>query len=493
MIDEHEVALGLARHRLFSFVHLAFGRLYPAEDLSDAPYLEAFCFQLQECAERRQQRLIACMPPRHLKSFTLVCLQAWLLGHDPTAEIIFVTYGDELSRTLTEIFRDIVRSDWYQDIFPDMRIDPASDRQEVMRTTAGGGRRPVSTGSALTGFGGNVIITDDLAKAQDTNYQALRDRIRRFLDEVLFSRQNNPDKDIFIAAQQRLHVDDAIARLLELPNFKRLILPSIAVSDEAFELYGGRVWKRRAGDLLEPTRFSRKTLEEIRLRNPSVYEAQYQQAPHLVVSALVDVNKITFVPAPPPPERVICTLQFWDTSFGVSEDGDFSVGLCFAFANRCWHLVDMVRGRFTYPVLRQIACEFADRWKAWDIIVEAQGCGASLVQDLRANGRKNFFKRTVSEAKEVRLFAQSGFLQSNRFAVVETPRWTPDFRREVACFPNDKHNDIVDALTLGVDHIQREGPATVRKVLNGGVPPRRLGRGRPFPSIYGDEAEDEAA
>ena len=184
------IALGraLSRDQFYSFACYAFEQIHPTTPLSNQPYLEAFCFQLEECARRRSRRLVVNMPPRQLKSFALVCLQAWMMGREPELSIVTVAYGDELSRVQTDLFRRIVRSPWYQDLFPAMRIADGGNRLEEIRTTRGGARRAASIGGALTGLGGDVIFCDDLMKGQDANSFALRDAVDRFVHEVLLTR-----------------------------------------------------------------------------------------------------------------------------------------------------------------------------------------------------------------------------------------------------------------------------------------------------------------
>ena len=191
MSQRIEIARAIMREHFYHFVTYAFEQTYPATPLSLQPYLEAFCFQLEASAHGRCRRLVVNMPPRQLKSFTLVCLHAWMLGHDPGLHIVTVAYGEELSRNQTELFRRIVRAPWYRDLFPEMRIAGGSDRIEEIRTTRGGARRAASIGGALTGLGGDVILCDDLMKGQDANSHAQRDVVDRFVHEVLLTRFNS--------------------------------------------------------------------------------------------------------------------------------------------------------------------------------------------------------------------------------------------------------------------------------------------------------------
>jgi hypothetical protein len=73
--------------------------------------------------------------------------------------------------------------------------------------------------------------------------------------------------------------------------------------------------------------------------------------------------------------------------------------------------------------------------------------------------------------------------------VVQNDAWTPILRAELAAFPNARHDDTVDALTLASDYIMRHGERIVRTARNGGERVRRPGRGRSHPSIYGDDPQ----
>jgi len=108
----------------------------------------------------KSPRLIINLPPRHLKSFIAsVALPAYVLGRDPTAKIICISYSDELSRTLARDFRRIVESAWYHRVFPHVRF--AKNTENEMATTDGGFRFSTSVGGTLTGRGGDIIIIDD--------------------------------------------------------------------------------------------------------------------------------------------------------------------------------------------------------------------------------------------------------------------------------------------------------------------------------------------
>jgi hypothetical protein len=92
--------------------------------------------KLQGVHDGGAKRLIVNIPPRHLKSLAAsIALPAWLLGHDPSAAIVNVTYGQELSDKFARDCRAIMMASWYRSLFA-TRLSP--NRPSVLVTTAGG-------------------------------------------------------------------------------------------------------------------------------------------------------------------------------------------------------------------------------------------------------------------------------------------------------------------------------------------------------------------
>jgi hypothetical protein len=99
------------------------------------------------------RRLIINMPPRYLKSLLAsVAFPAWCLGHDPAAQILCVSYAQELADKLSRDCRRILASDWYLRIFP-TRLSPERQAVPEFETTAQGRRLAISVGGVLTAHG----------------------------------------------------------------------------------------------------------------------------------------------------------------------------------------------------------------------------------------------------------------------------------------------------------------------------------------------------
>jgi hypothetical protein len=79
----------------------------------------------------------------------------------------------------------------------------------------------------------------------------------------LVSRLNDKERGAIIAVMQRLHEDDLAGHLLQQGGWEHLNLAAIAPEDEVIALGQGRRHQRKRGDLLQPQRENRETLERI--------------------------------------------------------------------------------------------------------------------------------------------------------------------------------------------------------------------------------------
>ena len=78
----------ILRQDLCSFIGRCFLELNRQTRLLMNWHVEVMAAKLEECRQGKIRRLIINIPPRHLKSLCAsVALPAWLLGHDPAAQI----------------------------------------------------------------------------------------------------------------------------------------------------------------------------------------------------------------------------------------------------------------------------------------------------------------------------------------------------------------------------------------------------------------------
>ena len=115
----------VCRHDFYSFAMLCLAELNPGAPILHNYHLEALAFRLTQVINRQCQNLMINMPPRYAKSiFTSIALPAYLLGHDPTRQILVISHSLGLASKLSNDFRRIVNAPWYKIMFPNTRIFP---------------------------------------------------------------------------------------------------------------------------------------------------------------------------------------------------------------------------------------------------------------------------------------------------------------------------------------------------------------------------------
>ena len=127
--------------------------------------------KLQKVAEGKIKRLIVNMPPRHTKSeFASYLFPSWLMGRKPDTKIIQATHTAELAVGFGRKVKNLIDSDIYRDVFPDLAL--ASDAKASGRwsTSKGGEYYAVGVGGALAGRGADLCIIDDPVSEQDAPF-----------------------------------------------------------------------------------------------------------------------------------------------------------------------------------------------------------------------------------------------------------------------------------------------------------------------------------
>jgi hypothetical protein len=222
----------LLRQDFTTFAARCFHDLNPQAELAMNWHLELIAAKLTAVRQGKIRRLIITLPPRHLKSLLAsIAFPAWCLGHDPSAQILCVSYAQELADKLARDCRTIMMSPWYRQIF---RTRLAAHRQAVQEfiTTRQGYRLATSTGGVLTGRGADIILIDDPLKPEEALSKALRQACNEWFVHTLYSRLNDKRSGAIVIIMQRLHEDDLVGHVLGQEPWEVLSFPAIAEADE---------------------------------------------------------------------------------------------------------------------------------------------------------------------------------------------------------------------------------------------------------------------
>lgn len=439
------------REDLACFCQAMFGVLAPGQDLQWNWHHDAICAALEKAAHGKTTRLIIEAPPRSLKSIiTSVMFPAWLLGRDPRKKVIGASYSLALGVKLHNDCRAIMRSPRYRGLFPASALGVGKDSESEFVTAARGGRFITSPDGTLTGRGGDLLLLDDILSAKEAYSTPRREATNEWLRTTALSRLDDKRTGVIVVCCQRLHVGDLPGQLREVGGWEILSLPAIAPVDQLVELGGGHTRLFRAGDLLHPEREPLNTLDELRQGlGVNAFSAQYLQRPVPVDGALIRWEWFRrYDTTPYSADAKI--VQSWDIAVSTGDTADWSVCTTWTVIGPDYYLMDITRGRWSFPDLLRKARILAMQFRARTILIEEAGPGLGFLQQYNAGvgtGQRRATGCRPKGSKIERLVAESPAIEGGDVLLPNQAPWIDDFHREVSEFPNGRHDDQVDSLS----------------------------------------------
>ena len=420
-----------------------------------AKMAEAF----ERVARGELKRLIINMPPRHTKSeFASFLLPAWFLGKFPGKKIIQTSHTAELAVGFGRKVRNLVDTDNYHSIFPDLVLQADSKAAGRWNTSKGGDYFAIGVGGAVTGKGADLLIIDDPHSEQEA---ALAEINPDIYDKTYEWYTSGP--------RQRLQPGGAIVVVMTRWSKRDLTAQVLKAAAQR----GGDEWEviefpalLPSGNPLWPQFWSLEELSALKEELPnSKWMAQYQQSPTSDTSAIVKREWWREWEKETPP-KCDFTLMAWDTAFEKTQRADYSALTCWGVfyqpddtgtpqANII--LLNAFRERMEFPRLKQVAIEHYKEWEPDSVIIEKKASGAPLIYEMRAMGIPvQEYTPTRGNDKISRLNAVSDLFASGRVWAPAT-HWAEEVIDEVASFPSGEHDDYVDSVSLALMRFRKGG------------------------------------
>jgi len=413
----------------------------------------------EKVANGEVKRLIINMPPRHTKSeFASYLLPSWFLGRFPGKKIIQTSHTAELAVGFGRKVRNLVDSDRYKDIFPQVALQADSKAAGRWATNYAGEYFAIGVGGAVTGKGADLLIIDDPHSEQEAT---LAETSPEIYDKTYEWYTSGP--------RQRLQPGGAIVVVMTRWSKKDLSGQVLKAAAQR----SGEEWEviefpaiLPSGKALWPEFWAIEELEALRQELPnSKWMAQYQQEPTSDVSAIIKREWWQVWDKDNPP---FCsyTIQSWDTAFLKSERADYSACTTWGVFEHPDDtgkmqsniiLLNAFKKRMEFPELKEAAYEEFKYWNPDSIIIEAKAAGSPLIFELRAMGIPvQEFTPSKGNDKIARLNAVADMFASGRVWVPNT-HWAEELVEEVASFPSGEHDDLVDSMTQALLRYRRGG------------------------------------
>ena len=434
----------------------------------------------ERVARGEVKRLIINMPPRHTKSeFASYLLPSWFLGMYPGKKIIQTSHTAELAVGFGRKVRNLVDSDAYKDIFPDVALQSDSKAAGRWATNYGGDYFAIGVGGAVTGKGADLLIIDDPHSEQEA---ALSETNPEIYDKTYEWYTSGP--------RQRLQPGGAIVVVMTRWSKKDLTGQVLKAAAQR----SGEEWEvidfpaiLPSGKPLWPQFWSLKELSALKEELPNgKWMAQYMQQPTSDVSAII---KREWWRIWPDDDAPFCEflIQSWDTAFLKTERSDYSACTTWGVfyqpdatgINRAnIILLNAFKSRMEFPELKQRAMQEYKEWNPDTLVVEAKAAGSPLIFELRAMGIPvQEFTPTKGNDKIARLNSVADIFASGMVWVPNTS-WAEELVEEVASFPSGEHDDMVDSMSQALIRYRRGG--FIRLESDEEDEPRQFRRKEPY-------------
>jgi len=435
-----------------------------------------------------KQRLLITMPPRHAKSFlATVHFPVYYLSRKPNRNVLSTSYNQDLAKTFGRQVRDLAREPFVSQAFPDFAMSEESRAVDDWRTTMLGTYYATGIGGSTTGRAATLLILDDPVKAREEAESATqRNKTWSYYVSALTTRkQPEPDgtKSIEIVILTRWHPDDVAGRLMETEDWKEnewehVNFPAIKKvgggkksvtdlpPDDPRFVPSGKLSTVSPGkryyidEKEEPLWKERFPLEELHKRrrlDPREFASLYQQTPYVQGGNLIKSS--WWKSYDHTTQEYMSIIIAADTAFKKTEQADYSVLMVLGIdQGGDIYLIDLVRNKWDFPELKKAAIGINTKWRGKGlrgIYVEDKASGQSLVQELKNQSGVSVIPYKVVADKVARLNAVTPMIEGGRVHLPKEARWLDDFMEEAQSFPNGKHDDQIDALSLGLDVLSR--------------------------------------
>tara|TARA_Y100000004_G_scaffold46437_1_gene50953 strand:+ start:318 stop:1784 length:1467 start_codon:yes stop_codon:yes gene_type:complete len=419
-------------------------------------------------------RLIVNIAPRYTKTEEVVIsFIARGFAMNPSAEFIHSSYADSLVMRNSMTIKDLVTHESFQELWP-MQLKKDSQSKKAWQIADHGGKLlAVSSGGTVTGFGAGLmqdgftgaLVIDDPLKPKDAYSDAVRSKINNQMTDTFLSRLAHKKVPIIIV-MQRVHEDDMTGFLLNGgtgEKWHHLCLPC-EITDETKQYntsefpYGIPIEYNIPNGALWEYKHSLNDLEEMRKSDPYTTAAQYDQRPSPLGGGIFKDEWFKYYPS-----NVLPKLEFrfitGDTAQKTKEHNDRSAFGCWGVADNKLYLLDVVKGKWESPELRQTLREFyykhrnhsAPTGQLRFVYIEDKSSGTDLIQSLEDEMPIFPVQRNVD--KVTRAMDTVPYMASGKVYLPENADWLSDFKEEVRKFTplmTHKFDDQVDMLMDGV-------------------------------------------
>lgn len=447
------------------------------EDVDPEPFIDSWvvkcvCEHLESIERGDISNLIINIPPSMGKSIIVsVMFSAWLWVKNPSNNTLCSTRNyQNLTRDAIK-FYNLIKSEKYQSYFGDLFTmgseatrgtgKKISETIKAIDNSEKGYRRAVTTGAGATGARGKIIILDDPNDRGDAFSEVDRARINEYVFKTLSTRNFAKKGGAMVIVMQRLHEEDVAGVAIE-KGYNLLKIPMEYKDGESIFAIKGWADPREDGEFINHELYDSTSKRKTILDMGSLeYETQYMQNPTIQDGDMIKAAWIKNNPLPKDNngdltfENDIMTFDLTfkgDSSAEKKGELDFVVGDYWITHKGEFYLVDQVRGKWDFSEqLKQIQW-FFDKHRPNKLSIE-DAANASAVYSVIQNTIPQVMLWKPQTSKVARVNAVSPLFEALRVNIDRDK--FPVTYKETLSFPNAKHDDTVDAMTMALIQLKQ--------------------------------------
>jgi len=451
-----------ARQSLIQFTEYTYDRYKTAK------HHRIVAEQLERVMRRDVDRLMLLMPPRHGKTeLASRRYPAFCLGNFPHRQIIAASASAEFAADIGREVRNIIRSEDYGRLFPEVRLAEDSQASGRWHTNKGGIFYAVGVGSQILGKGADEFIIDDpFGSMSDAQSELERKAVKEWYQGSVYNRLQPGGAIILI--NHRMHEDDLSGFLLEQQNnggdkWEIVQLPAIDSS-------GAALW---------PEAYPIESLDRIRANSlPRFFSALFQQDPQPDEGTFFKREWFkTHDERPKTNLFITCDFAVTDAGGDWTEFAVWGVG-----PDSTIYAVDWWRGQTDASVWIERMLDLMAKHKPLTVFAEGGVIRRAIESVLkkRMDERKTWasieWVASIHD-KPTRARAFQALAANGKVSFPKSP-WAGEVVDQLIRFPAGKHDDAVDCCSLIGRAVYEAWPALLTKVDHSRNPVDRYTRNR---------------
>jgi predicted phage terminase large subunit-like protein len=404
LISYNEIAPVLRLAAKDNFV--AFCYFYDYDFFKSRPFLKEIALAFQEVADGQIKTLSVSLPPRAGKSYITTLFCAWILGKYPTDSVMRNTCTSTLARKLSYDAREVVKSEKFSEVFPDVTMsdDKASIDGWNTNQSKNVGYFGQGVGGTIIGFGASkVAITDDLFRSmEDAMSETIREKVHSWYEATHLSRKESGCAEIDIGT--RWTRDDVIGKNTEQNRYDKQII--VSALDEEGNSFCESVM----------------TTEEYKIKKErtmsEIWEAEYMQNPIDIKGRLfeelrtfTDLNAVVKAS-----EGAVCYIDVAD------EGSDYLCAVIGHLVGSDVYITDVTYTKANTDITIPRIAQMLNDNKVKYARVETNGMGAIFLKELRKLTQDTkILGISNSTNKQTRIIMNSAFVLK-RFKFLEVDK-----------------------------------------------------------------------